>query len=49
MLFFQFINTRYVHELIILSTNKFFDKWDEIMADDAAATLDQFLQYHVGL
>jgi len=46
-LFFQFINTRYEHGSIILTSNKPFGKWGEIMADDAVATatLDRLLHH----
>ena len=46
-LFFQLINTRYEHGSIILTSNKPFGKWGEIMADDAAATatLDRLLHH----
>ena len=43
-LFFQLINTRYEHGSIILTSNKPFGEWGEIMVDDAVATatLDSF-------
>ena len=46
-LFFQLINTRYEHGSIILTSNKPFGKWGEIMADDAVATatLDRLLHH----
>jgi len=46
-LFFQLINTRYEHGSIILTSNKPFGKWGEIMADDAiaTATLDRLLHH----
>jgi len=46
-LFFQIINTRYEHGSIILTSNKPFGKWGEIMADDAVATatLDRLLHH----
>lgn len=46
-LFFQLINTRYENGAVILTTNKPFGKWGEIMNDDAAATatLDRLLHH----
>lgn len=46
-LFFQLINTRYENCSIVLTTNKPFSKWGEIMSDDAIATasLDRLLHY----
>ncbi|WP_083771440.1 IS21-like element helper ATPase IstB [Sediminispirochaeta smaragdinae] len=46
-LFFQLINTRYERGSIILTSNKTFGKWGEIMADDAVATatLDRLLHH----
>jgi len=46
-LFFQLINTRYEHGSIIITSNKPFGKWGEIMADDAVATatLDRLLHH----
>jgi len=46
-LFFQLINTRYERGSIILTSNKPFGKWGEIMADDvvATATLDRLLHH----
>lgn len=46
-LFFQLINTRYEHASIIMTTNKIFGKWGEIMGDDAVATatLDRLLHH----
>jgi len=46
-LFFQLINTRYERGSIILTSNKPFGKWGEIMADDAVATatLDRLLHH----
>jgi DNA replication protein DnaC len=46
-LFFQLVNTRYEHGSIILTSNKPFGKWGEIMADDAVATatLDRLLHH----
>lgn len=46
-LFFQLINTRYEHGSIVLTSNKVFGKWGEIMADDAVATatLDRLLHH----
>jgi len=46
-LFFQLINARYENCSTIITTNKPFSKWGEIMADDAiaTATLDRLL-YH---
>jgi DNA replication protein DnaC len=37
-LFFQLINARYEHGSIIITTNKPFSKWGEIMSDNAVAT-----------
>lgn len=46
-LFFQLINTRYEHGSVILTSNKPFGKWGEIMTDDAVATatLDRLLHH----
>jgi DNA replication protein DnaC len=46
-LFFQLINARYEHGSIIITTNKSFSKWGEIMSDDAVATatLDRLLHH----
>jgi DNA replication protein DnaC len=46
-LFFQLVNTRYEHGSIILTTNKPFSKWGEMMSDDAiaTATLDRLLHH----
>lgn len=46
-LFFQLVNTRYEYGSIILTSNKPFGKWGEIMADDAVATatLDRLLHH----
>jgi len=46
-LFFQLINTRYEHVSIIITTNKSFSKWGEMMSDDAVATatLDRLLHH----
>lgn len=46
-LFFQLINTRYEHGSIIITTNKPFSKWGEMMSDDAVATatLDRLLHH----
>jgi DNA replication protein DnaC len=46
-LFFQLINIRYERGSIILTSNKTFGKWGEIMADDAVATatLDRLLHH----
>jgi len=46
-LFFQLINTRYEHGSIIITTNKSFSKWGEMMSDDAVATatLDRLLHH----
>ena len=45
--FFQLINTRYEHGSIIITTNKPFSKWGEMMSDDAVATatLDRLLHH----
>lgn len=46
-LFFQLVNTRYEHGSIIITTNKPFSKWGEMMSDDAiaTATLDRLLHH----
>jgi DNA replication protein DnaC len=46
-LFFQLVNTRYEHGSIIITTNKAFSKWGEMMNDDAiaTATLDRLLHH----
>lgn len=46
-LFFQLINTRYEHGSIIMTTNKTFSHWGEMMSDDAVATatLDRLLHH----
>ncbi len=46
-LLFQLISARYETGSIILTTNKPFGKWAEIMADEAVATamLDRLLHY----
>lgn len=46
-LFFQLVNARYENGSIIMTTNKPFGKWGEIMADDAVATatLDRLLHH----
>ena len=46
-LFFQLINARYEHGSIIITTNKPFSKWGEMMGDDAVATatLDRLLHH----
>lgn len=46
-LFFQLVNTRYEHGSIIMTTNKPFGKWGEVMSDDAVATatLDRLLHH----
>lgn len=46
-LFFQLINARYEVGSIIMTTNKPFGKWGEIMTDDAVATatLDRLLHH----
>ncbi len=46
-LFFQLINSRYEKGSIILTTNKSFGKWGEVMSDDAiaTATLDRLLHH----
>lgn len=46
-LFFQLINTRYERGSVILTSNKPFGKWGEIMTDDAVATatLDRLLHH----
>lgn len=37
-LLFQLVNSRYEHGSIMITTNKPFGKWSEIMSDDAIAT-----------
>jgi DNA replication protein DnaC len=46
-LFFQLINSRYECGSIVLTTNKPFGKWNEIMGEDAVATatLDRLLHH----
>lgn len=46
-LFFQVVNARYEHGSIILTTNKSFGRWAEIMGDEAiaTATLDRLLHH----
>jgi len=46
-LFFQLVNTRYEHGSIIITTNKSFSSWGEMMSDDAiaTATLDRLLHH----
>jgi DNA replication protein DnaC len=46
-LFFQLINVRYECGSIVMTTNKAFGKWNEIMSDDAVATatLDRLLHH----
>jgi DNA replication protein DnaC len=46
-LFFQLINSRYESGSVILTTNKAFGKWNEIMGEDAVATatLDRLLHH----
>ena len=46
-LFFQVVNARYEHGPIIMTTNKSFGKWGEIMSDAAVATatLDRLLHH----
>ncbi len=46
-LFFQLVNTRYENGSIILTSNKNFGHWGEIMNDDAVATatLDRLLHH----
>jgi hypothetical protein len=46
-LFFQLVNVRYEQGSIILTSNKPFGRWGEIMADDAVATasLDRLLHH----
>jgi len=50
-LFFQIVNARYVHGSIIITTNKPFGKWSEIMSDEsiATATLDRLLHHAHGI
>lgn len=46
-LFFQVVNARYEHGSMIITTNKPFGKWAEIMSDEAvaSATLDRLLHH----
>ena len=46
-LFFQLVNTRYENGSIVLTSNKNFGHWGEIMSDDAVATatLDRLLHH----
>lgn len=46
-LFFQVINARYEHGSIIMTTNKSFSRWGEVMNDEAiaTATLDRLLHH----
>ena len=46
-LLFQLVNSRYEHGSIMITTNKPFGKWSEIMSDDAiaTATLDRLLHH----
>ena len=46
-LFFQLVNTRYENGSIILTYNRNFGRWGEIMSDDAVATatLDRLLHH----
>jgi DNA replication protein DnaC len=46
-LFFQLVNTRYEQGSVIITTNKPFSKWGEMMSDDAiaTATLDRLLHH----
>jgi DNA replication protein DnaC len=46
-LFFQLVNTRYERGSIIITTNKAFSHWGEMMNDDAVATatLDRLLHH----
>jgi DNA replication protein DnaC len=46
-LFFQVVNIRYEHNPIIITTNKPFGKWSEILSDEAiaTATLDRLLHH----
>ena len=46
-LFFQLVNIRYEHGSMIITTNKAFAHWGEVMSDDAiaTATLDRLLHH----
>jgi DNA replication protein DnaC len=46
-LFFQVVNTRYENGSMIITTNKAFGQWSEIMSDEAvaSATLDRLLHH----
>ncbi len=50
-LFFQLVATRYERGSMVLTTNKLFGRWGEIMADDAVATatLDRLLHHAHGV
>lgn len=45
--FFQFVNTRYENGSVVMTSNKSFTKWAELMSDEAAATaiLDRLLHH----
>lgn len=47
MLFFQLINRRYEHASTVLTSNKGFEEWGEILGDDvmAAALIDRLLHH----
>jgi len=44
---FQLINTRYENSSIVMTSNKPFSKWAELMSDEAVATaiLDRLLHH----
>jgi len=47
VLFFQLINTRYEHASTVLTSNKGFEEWGEILGDDvmAAALIDRLMHH----
>ena len=47
MLFFQLINRRYEHASTVLTSNKGFEEWGEILGDEvmAAALIDRLLHH----
>ncbi len=46
-LFFQLVNARYEHGAIIITINKLFGRWSEIMSNEtiATSTLDRLLHH----
>ena len=49
MLFFQLINRRYEHASTVLTSNKGFEEWGEILGDEvmAAALIDRLLHHYL--